>query len=63
MWKTSWGLSHWGTYDNLTTSETTYVDIKEAYLAKEWNPFHLFGKKLAYLHLKKLLKYECELDL
>ena len=27
---------------------------------KEWNSFHLSGKKLDYLHLKDFLKYECE---
>ena len=37
--------------------------IKEAFLAKEWNSFHLFGKKLDYLHLKDLLTYECGLYL
>jgi hypothetical protein len=63
MWKTSWSLSHWGTYDNPTTSKTTYVDIKEAFLAKEWNSFHLYGKNLDYLHLKNFRKYECELYL
>ena len=63
MWKTSWGLSHGKTHDNPTTSKTTYVDIKEAFLAKEWNSFHLFEKKLDYLHLKDFLKYECELYL
>ena len=43
--------------------ETTYVDVKEVFLAKEWNSFHLFGKKLDYPHLKDFLKYECELYL
>ena len=62
IWKTSWGLSHWGTHDNPTTSKTTYVDI-EFFLAKEWNSFHLFGKKLDYLHLKDFLQYKCELYL
>ena len=38
-------------------------DIKEAFLAKEWNSFHLLGEKLDYLHLKNFLKYECELYL
>ena len=32
----------------------------EASLA-EWNYVHLLGKKLDYLHLKDLLKYEIEL--
>ena len=34
IWKTSGGLSHWETHDNPTISKTTYVDIKEAFLAK-----------------------------
>jgi len=63
MWKASWGLSHWETHDNPTTSKITFNDIKEAFLAKEWNSFHLSGKKLDYLHLKDFLKYECELYL
>ena len=37
------------------------IDMKEAFLAKEWNSFHLSRKKLDYLHLKDFLKYECEL--
>jgi hypothetical protein len=61
MWKISWGLSYWETCDNLTTSITTYVSIKEAFLAKKWNTSHLSGKKLDYLHLKGFLEYECEL--
>jgi len=62
MWKaTSWGLSHGKTHDYPTTSKTTYGDIKEAFLAKEWNSFHLFENKLDHLHLKDFLKYECEL--
>ena len=63
MWKTSWGLSHWETHDNPTTSKTTHVDIKKVFLAKEWNSFHLFSKKVVYLHLKDFLNYECELYL
>jgi hypothetical protein len=27
-------------------------DIKEAFLARKWNSFHLLGKKLAFVHLK-----------
>ena len=61
IWKASWGLSHHG--DNPTTSQITFVNIKEVFLAKEWNSFHLSGKKLDYLHLKNLLKYKCELYL
>ena len=63
MWKISWGVSHWQAHDNPTTSNTTYVDIKETFLAKEWNYFHLLGKELDYLHLKDFLKYEFELYL
>ena len=63
MWKTSWGLSHWKFNDNTTTSKTTYDDIKEVFLAKDWNYFHLFKEKLYYLHLEDLLKYKCELYL
>ena len=63
MWKTSWGLSHRETHDNPTTSKSTYVDIKEVFLAKEWNSFHLSRKKLDYLHLKEFLEYVCELYL
>ena len=46
MWKASWDLSHWEACDNLNTSKITYGDIKEAFLAKEWNSFHFLGKKL-----------------
>ena len=63
MWKTSWGLSHWETDDNPTTLKIVYVDITKVFLAKKWNSFHLYGKKLDYLHLKDFLKYECELYL
>jgi len=27
-------------------------DFKEAFITKEWNAFHLLGKKLEYIHLK-----------
>ena len=37
--------------------------IKEVFLAKEWDSFHLTRKKLDDLHLKDFLKYECELYL
>ena len=37
MWKTLWGLSHWGTPNNPTTSRIVYDDIKVAFLAKKWN--------------------------
>ena len=56
-------LPHWETHDNPTTSKTTSVDIKEDFLAKEWNSFHLHGKKLDYPHLKDFLKHECQLYL
>ena len=29
-------------------------------IAKEWKSFHLYGKKLDYLHLKDFLKYKSE---
>jgi hypothetical protein len=54
-------VSHWDTHGNPTTSKITYDDLKEAFLAKEWNSFHLSGKKLDYLHLKDFLKDGCEL--
>ena len=41
----------------------TYDDVKEVFLAKERNSFHLFGKKLDNFHLEDFLKYECELYL
>jgi hypothetical protein len=56
--KISYGLSHYDIYDNPNTSKITNDDIKEAFLAKEWNYFHLSCKKLDYLHLKDFLKYE-----
>ena len=37
--------------------------MKEAFLSKEWNSFHLCGKKLDYLQLKDFLTYECEMYL
>lgn len=40
-----------GTYDNPTTSKTTYDVIKEAFRAKEWNSFYLSRKKLDQLYL------------
>jgi hypothetical protein len=38
------GSSHWNTHDNPTTSKITYDDIKESFLAKEWNSFHVSWK-------------------
>ena len=35
----------------------TYVDVKEVFLVKEWNSFHLYGKKLDYLHPKDVLNH------
>ena len=56
------GLSQWETHDNPTISKIACDDIKDVFLAVEWNSFHLLGeKKLDLLHLKDFLKYECEL--
>ena len=44
MWKILWVLSYWEIHANPTTSNTTYVDVKEAFLAKEWNSYHLYGR-------------------
>ena len=38
----------------------TYDAIMEAYLVKEVNASHFLVKKLDHLHLKDVLKYECE---
>jgi hypothetical protein len=44
-----------------TPSIITFDDLKEASLGtKEWNSFHLSWKKLDYLHIKDVIKYECE---
>ena len=58
MWKALWGQSHHG--DNPTTSKITFDNIKEVFLAKEWNSFHLSEKNQSYLHLEDFLKYKCE---
>ena len=50
-------------HDNPTTSKITYVDTKGVFLAKKWNSFHLYGKKLDCLHLMDFLKYNCKLYL
>ena len=63
MWKPSWSLSHWETHDNPTTSKTTYDDIKEVFLIKEMNSFHLSRKKPITSTSRNFLKYECELYL
>jgi hypothetical protein len=52
-----------GTHDNPTSSKITFVDLKEVFLAKEWNLFCISRKKPNYLHLKDILKYKCELYL
>ena len=44
-----------------TPSKFTLDNLKEDFLAKEWNSFHLFGMILDYLHIKDFLKYNCEL--
>jgi hypothetical protein len=58
MWKASWGLSRWET---MPSSKSIFDDTKEVFIAIVWKYFHLFGKKLNYLHLKDFRKYECEL--
>ena len=55
MWKASWRQAN--------NSKITYHNIKEYFLPKEWNSFHLLGKHLDYLHLKDFLKYKCQLYL
>ena len=45
------------------TSKIAFDDIKEVFLAKEWNCLHLTWKKLDDIHLKDFLPYECELYL
>jgi hypothetical protein len=57
MWKASWGQPDKHQKSYLMTKEV------EAFLAKEWNSFHLLGKRLDYLHLKGFLKYQCKLYL
>ena len=52
MRKTSWGLFHWETMTTQAHKKIACDDIKEAFLAKEWNSFHLLCKKVDYLHLK-----------
>ena len=61
MWRTSWVDLIGNPMTTPTTSKATYVDIKDAFLAKQWNFFHLSGKKLDYLHLKDFLECECAL--
>ena len=61
LWQTSWGLSHWETYD--TTSRIKFDDIKEVFHATEWDSSRLSRKILDYLHLKDFLQYQCELEL
>ena len=45
-------------HDNPTPSKITFDDLKEVFLAKEWNSLHLSGKKLDYLHLEHFLKFK-----
>ena len=61
VWKAQWGLPQWKTHDILTLPKTTFGALKETFLAKEWNSFHLMGKKLYYVHFEDFLNYECEL--
>ena len=42
------------------TIKITTDDLEKAFLAKEWNTFHLSRKKLDYLHLKDFSKSKCE---
>ena len=63
IWNTSWGLSYWETYDIPTPPKYTSNALKQAFLAKEWNPFNLKREKIDFLRLKEFLKYYCELYL
>ena len=38
-------------------------NIKEVFLAEEWNSFHVLRKKQNYLRLKDFPKYKCEVYL
>jgi len=53
-------VSSWGQPKHIKNRIWWYQGV---FLAKEWNSFHLLGKKLDHIHLKELLKYECELYL
>ena len=44
----------------LYTVNITTDDLEKAFLAKEWNTFHLLWKKLDYLHLKDFPKSKCK---
>ena len=59
-WKASWGLPKWETLDIPTPPKNTFDAIKHAFIGKEWNSFHVLGKKLDYVHPKDFLNYECE---
>ena len=50
------------TYFNVKCHFVYMISI-EAFLAKEWNSFHLSGKKLDFLYHKDFLKSECALYL
>jgi hypothetical protein len=60
MWKTSWGLSHWETHDNPTTSKTTY-DIKEAFLTQEMKLFPSLREENILPPPWRISHVECEL--
>jgi len=51
------------THDNPSPSKTIFNDLKEAFVAEEWNSFYPLEKKPGYLHLKVFLSFECELYL
>jgi hypothetical protein len=63
MWKTSWGLSHWETHGNTTTSKQHMMISRKFFLFKSATLSIYAGKKIDYLHLKDFLKYKCELYL
>ena len=54
-WKASWGLPQWKTLEISPLPDTAYGLIKHAFLAKEWNSFHVARKKLDDLRLKDFL--------
>ena len=70
VWKTSWGLPHWETYDHPTTSKLAYDDVKEVFLAKEWNffislpPIHVYSQIHVWIVLEATIdsttmQYNC----
>ena len=56
MWKTAWKASGAyltrKTHDNPTPPIITFDDLKEVFLAKEWDSFHFSRKNVDRLHLK-----------